>query len=133
MKTLTLSAVLLTVTAFAALSPAPAPITTADVPDTISLAVPNVYKQGIVDSYNKAMASQYAEYVSANAINPAAAPAFNFPTPTNYIKTLISSQFTSLKRATDEDDLATTRVHDKWGQLTQAQRDGIKAALATVP
>jgi hypothetical protein len=45
----------------------------------------------------------------------------------------VADLFKAYTRANYDSDFDATRLRDKWQDLTQAQRDAIKATAATVP
>jgi hypothetical protein len=106
---------------------APTAITTADVPNSISATIPNALKVGIVAAYNQAIAAEYS------ALTPAQQATYTPPTVNAYVMQRIADIFKSYTRQTYDSDFDATRLRDKWQDLTQAQRDAIKAAAATVP
>jgi hypothetical protein len=106
---------------------APTPITTADVPNSISATIPAALKVGIVTAYNQAVAAEYAALTSAQQAT------YTPPTVNAYMMARIADLFKGYTRATYDADFDATKLRDKWQDLTQAQRDAIKATAATIP
>jgi hypothetical protein len=107
--------------------PAPTPITAAGVPATVNANIPVALRVGIAYAYNAAVAAEYA------ALDATAQAAYVPPTVGAYVASRMADVFSSYTSQAYEADLQQTQVHAKWASLTQAQRDAIKTALASVP
>lgn len=107
--------------------PAPTPIAAADVPDSVSFTVPAGVKPGIAAAYNQAILAQY------NALPSDQQGAF-VPQPLlNWIRARFGDVAQSWQNQTIRAEVMGERIEEKWPALTQAQRNQVKAILATVP
>lgn len=108
--------------------PAPTPITTADVPNSVTAPISAANKIGVAYTYNKWAMDEY-QAMSAEQQASYTGPSM---TPTQYILSRLAEIPKSWNKSAYDADLSSQRPSDKWADLTQAQRDQIKAILATV-
>jgi hypothetical protein len=128
MKTLFVVSALALVGSFAEAQAAPpAPITVADVPNSVTAPLNATAKVGVVKVYNDFVASEYAAL-------PVAQQATYIPPAVNaFILNRLASVVQDWVRQANEADFGADSAKAKWPSLTQAQRDQIKAIFATVP
>jgi hypothetical protein len=107
--------------------PAPTPISATDVPDSVTVSTPAATKAGIAAAYNAAVLAQY------NALPANEQAAYSPPAIAAYMRSRLVDIYQSYKVQAERAELMGERLEDKWGSLTQAQRNQIKTILATVP
>lgn len=128
MKTILTLAAIALFSAFAdAQAAPPTPITTTDVPNSVTANLSATAKVGVVKAYNDFVAADYA------AQSAAAQASYTPPTVSAFILARLNDVVKDWYRQANESDFGAASAQAKWPSLTQAQRDQIKAIFATVP
>lgn len=104
----------------------PNPITAADVPTSITAPLSLNNRTGLAFAYNVAVTAEYAR------LTPAQQASYVPPTINVFILGRLAALCQNYLNQSVAVELSSTNFATKWPLLTQAQRDSIKATLASV-